>query len=256
MNKEAIFQFLDNYTPWDMILGGAGVGAGTFGVARLLADALQSSRQKEDLQKQDGLTVDVPAPAIHKRGDYTVGKLLGGVGGAYAGFSAANQIYKSIKNKQLQSDVDSENKKRLQLMQQFKTGSATPLVDMLCEGISENINKEAHIGEWLGQRLQGSADVAKGLVGDVGNAVGINNDLSHNLDVRQNLGNSMSDDKLLQNIPVLGSLFDTGKSALGILLAAGAGGTGMMMYNAHKKKEEAEQGRQYPDQVNINPVRV
>lgn len=146
MNKNA---FLDTATPLQVLLSSLGIGAGGYGGMRLIQELM--SKDQENLRTPGGLAVSVPEKKktipeeqgvkLASEGQTVDGvsdnllKALAVLGGVPAGALGANALYHNVREKQIQQDIDSEQKKRLQIMSQFKQASETPLVDAFCESL-------------------------------------------------------------------------------------------------------------------------
>lgn len=131
MNKNA---FLDTATPLQVLLGSLGVGAGGYASMRLIQELM--SKDQENLTAPGGLAIPFPEKKKtipEEQGvklaseDQTIDgvsdnllKYLAVLGGAPAGVIGANALYHNYKENQIQQDIDNEQKKRLQIMAQFK----------------------------------------------------------------------------------------------------------------------------------------
>ncbi len=266
-SPESHYTFLDNHSPLELLLSGAGLGAGGYSAIRLLDEAMGGRAKTQEEEAKKRLQIDMPAPMIHpqkiaEEGDDSndnwvqsilktnLGKTVALGAGIPLGALAANKAYKAVKNYQVDSETDKLNKERMHLMQRVKSAGATPAVDALCEGLASALNKEAAATDNLetGNRFW---DPIKGAVGDVGEMVGIKNHLHDNLDIRQHEG---------ERYGAAGASGrfggDTLSNALiGILLASGAIGGGALIH-AHNKKREDEQQLQVPAGVDIVPHRM
>lgn len=131
MNKNA---FLDTATPLQVLLGSLGVGAGGYASMRLIQELM--SKDQENLTAPGGLAIPFPEKKKtipEEQGvklaseDQTIDgvsdnllKYLAVLGGAPVGVIGANALYHNYKENQIQQDIDNEQKKRLQIMAQFK----------------------------------------------------------------------------------------------------------------------------------------
>lgn len=246
MTKQAILESILSNSPWDLLLASGAVGAGGYTAAQLLHDVIKAKQRKEELEKPEGLVIPMPKPeqeqkkvAEEKRADLgdfddnTPGnillKLLGVGVGVPAGFIGANKLYSHFKQNQIDSDIQNEEKKRLDLMRQVqKLGEEnTPNVDAFCEGLAKNATWWDSVAPgWMGgdKALQ-AAEKARA-------------------DAKYNPGayNFLS-----------GGLLNNTAKTMAVLAALTAATTGGYMANAYNNKRKKEQS-QYPQEVSIQNV--
>lgn len=225
MDKQAL---LDHVNAAEAALYSALMGGGAFGATKLLQEALQARRPKEE-EQSNVLNIRIPQPRVPldpqepgvKQADNGAEPWLDLLGpdaqkglavglGAPTGFIGAKMLYDKMKQKQIEDETAAKEKHYLNLLANYKTAAAKthPHIDGLIDGLVDELDKQADV------------DMAQ---------------LDHDATVNAQIGSlARGIDNATGGIPT------TILQALGLLTGlTGAGVAGGMIYNDRKKKEQA-----------------
>lgn len=171
MNKEAM-------NPLEAFISAGLTGAGGYGALRLVQEVINAKKDKERLAAPPGMQIRVPAdmvePPKEKEASLsdTLLSTLAVAGGIPAGIYGADKLYGYAKKRQLEAEIQEEQKKRLELMQQFKQAAElpTPHVDAFCAGLADKLAWAGLEDAWAGFRGKNDNYVRAGkAMDDLGN---------------------------------------------------------------------------------------
>lgn len=239
-------------TPKQTFVGGAALGAGTFSAMRLISDSLRNLKRKEEAKKRT-IQLDLPLPQIENIEKVSSGplnlipnseemkKFLYGVGGFGGGLIGTKALYDMYKRKQLEKETEEANNEYTTTLKNFNTKRAsikTPILDIVCEGISALLEKDA-----------GSIGFGTGMVGLAG-AAGMGYNYLKQQKHPELVAAQTADETHFENT-TNGYTKDV-KNVFNAVAGAVMLGVAARMYQTKRKRDAKATMGEYPTNVEIN----